>query len=214
MAKKDKKEKMIKLSSLKLNPENPRDISPENLNKLKDSISEFERMLEIRPIIIDEEKIVLGGNMRIRALKELGYKEIPEKWIKQIKDLSPEQKREFIVKDNLAYGKWDYDLLLKGWDADLLEKWGLDSAKDLVKKNVDGADDGETIEVEKSIQIEPPQEYIVILADANSIEWEQMKELLKLKIVRKGGYKKNSPFDATGIERVLKWKDMKKRMGL
>jgi hypothetical protein len=75
-------------------------------------------------------------------------------------------------------------------------------------------EDGEEIEFEQSVQIEPPQEYILIMADPNSVEWEELKEMLKLKMVSRGGYKKGSPFDASGIERVITWVDLKERLGL
>ena len=83
-------------------------------------------MMPLRPIVIDENNIILGGNMRFKALKELGYKEVPDEWIKAAKDLTEEQKKEFIVKDNVGFGNWDFDVLANEWDSDLLEGWGLD----------------------------------------------------------------------------------------
>ena len=82
--------------------------------------------MPLRPIVIDENKIILGGNMRFKALKELGYKEVPADWIKAAKDLTEEQKKEFIIKDNVGFGSWDFDVLANEWDSDLLEGWGLD----------------------------------------------------------------------------------------
>lgn len=128
---------MIKLSTLKPNPKNPRKISKENLQKLCKSIKDFERMLELRPIIIDENNIVLGGNQRLTALLKLGYKEIPENWVKKTKSLTKEEKRRFIISDNIEYGEWDEDILksddwndfeLKDFnlDIDLEMNWGDD----------------------------------------------------------------------------------------
>ena len=90
----------MKLSEIKLNDHNPRDISPEQKEKLKKSIETFPEMLEARPLIIDEKNIVLGGNMRLRVLQELGYDEVP---VKQVIDWTEAQKKEFIIKDNLSY---------------------------------------------------------------------------------------------------------------
>jgi hypothetical protein len=87
-----------------------------------------------------------------------------------------------------------------------LAEWGLD-----VPDPIDTLEEGEELELEQSVQLEPPREYIVILADPNSLEWEEIKESLKLKMVRRGGYKEGSPFDALGLERVLWWNDFKER---
>lgn len=121
------KQKTIKLSSIKPNPENPRLIKDDKFYKLLESLKTFgEKMMPLRPIVIDENNIILGGNMRFKALKELGYKEVPADWIKQAKDLTEEQKKEFIIKDNVGFGNWDFDVLANEWDSDLLEGWGLD----------------------------------------------------------------------------------------
>ncbi len=115
----------MKLSKIKLNPNNPRLIKDEKFNQLVKSIKDFPKMMKLRPIIIDTSNMVLGGNMRLKALKELGYKEIPEEWIKQADELTEDEKREFIIKDNIGFGEHDWDILVS-WDSDLLEEWGLD----------------------------------------------------------------------------------------
>ena len=117
---------MIKLSTLKPNPENPRIIKDDKFEKLVNSLKEFPQMMELRPIIVNEDNIIMGGNMRFNALIEIGHKEVPDSWVKQSKDLRPDQWHEFIIKDNLGYGQWDYDALANGWDEEELEKWGLD----------------------------------------------------------------------------------------
>lgn len=116
----------MKLSILKSNPNNPRIIKDDKFKKLVKSISEFPKMLELRPIIVDENFIVQGGNMRLKALQELKYKDIPDEWVKQVSDLSEDQKKEFIIKDNVGYGEWDYDDLANNWDVEKLVDWGLD----------------------------------------------------------------------------------------
>jgi hypothetical protein len=165
-------------------------------------------MMELRPIIIDEGNIILGGNMRYNALKHLGYKELPVEWVKQANELTEEQKQEFIVKDNVGFGEWDWDILANEWDTEKLEEWGLELP---INTKIDNLEDEETLEFEQSVQLIPPKEYILIMAEPNSEEWEQIKEALKLKMVRRGGYKEGSPFDAVSLERVLKWEDFKKR---
>lgn len=122
---------MIKLSTLKRNPKNPRQITSHKLELLKKSIQQFERMMELRPIVVDENGVALGGNMRLEALKAIGYKEIPESWVKRAEDLTDEQKREFVIKDNSGFGEWDWDALTTGdWQDAPLEEWGVNVPQD------------------------------------------------------------------------------------
>ena len=113
----------VKLSEVKSNPNNPRLIKDEKFSKLVKSIKEFPKMLEIRPIVVNDEMVVLGGNMRLKACKEAGLKEIP---IIKASDLTEEQQREFIIKDNVGFGEWDWELIANEWDAEELADWGLD----------------------------------------------------------------------------------------
>jgi hypothetical protein len=117
---------MIKLSTIKPNKKNPRFVKDEKFEKLCKSIESFaEKMMPLRPIVIDENSIILGGNMRFKALKHLGYKEIPSDWIKQANDLTEEEKNEFIIKDNVGFGDWDWQVLANEWNSEELEEWGL-----------------------------------------------------------------------------------------
>lgn len=116
----------MKIEEVKLNPINPRIIKDDKFKKLVKSIKEFPEMLEIRPIVIDENNIVLGGNMRLKACKEAGLTEIP---IIRANQLDDERKKEFILKDNQSFGEWDNNLLSE-WDKELLldsgfEEWEL-----------------------------------------------------------------------------------------
>lgn len=117
---------MIKVSTLKTNPGNPRRITPERLDLLKASITQFEKMMELRPIVVDEKNIVLGGNMRLAAIEALGLKEISEAWVKRAVGLTKAEKREFIIKDNAGFGDWDWDVLGAEWGDLPLGDWGLD----------------------------------------------------------------------------------------
>jgi hypothetical protein len=112
----------VKISEVKTNPKNPRLIKDDKFRKLVKSIQEFPQMLELRPIVVDENNIVLGGNMRLKACKEVGLKEV---FIVRANDLTEQQKDEFIVKDNVGFGEWDWDMLANEWDTDKLTDWGL-----------------------------------------------------------------------------------------
>jgi ParB-like chromosome segregation protein Spo0J len=114
---------IVKISGVKSNPNNPRIIKDDNFQKLVNSIKEFPEMMEIRPIVVNDEMIILGGNMRFKASKEAGLKEIP---IIKVSGLSEEKQREFIIKDNVSGGEWDWNDLENNWDSQKLKDWGLD----------------------------------------------------------------------------------------
>jgi ParB-like chromosome segregation protein Spo0J len=113
----------VNINEVKTNPKNPRLIKDDKFRKLVKSIQEFPEMLELRPIVVDENNIVLGGNMRLKACKEAGLKEV---FVVKADNLTELQKDEFIVKDNVGFGEWDWDMLANEWDADKLDEWGLD----------------------------------------------------------------------------------------
>jgi hypothetical protein len=199
------KTQTVPISKVKLNPNNPRLIKDDKFKKLVSSIQSFPEMLDIRPIVVNSDMVVLGGNMRLRACKEAGIKEVP---IIVADNIPEDRQAEFIIKDNVGFGEWDWEMLANEWDADLLNEWALDVPQDELIENLE---DGEEIEFEQSLQLTPPKEYILIMAEPNSDEWEEIKKDLKLKIVRRGGYKKGSAFDAVSLERVLNWKEFKER---
>jgi len=120
----------MKLSNIKVNPNNPRVIKDSKFNKLLESLREFPEMMKERPLVLvtdtDGKLMPLGGNMRLRALKELKYTDISDDWISIVDNWTDEQKRQFIVKDNLSYGEWDFDLLTAEYDKDELIEWGMD----------------------------------------------------------------------------------------
>ena len=197
---------LVSIGQVKPNENNPQIIKDYKFKKLVKSIQDFPQMLQLRPIVVNEDNVVLGGNMRLKACKEAGLKEV---YIIQAKDLTEEQQKEFIVKDNVGFGEWDWDILANEWDVDLLEDWGLDLPID---DKIDKMEEDDEIELPQSVQLEPPKEYILIMAEPNSVDWEELKETLKLKMVRRGGYKKGSGFDAVSLERVLYWDEFKKRI--
>jgi len=149
----------VKISEVKNNPKNPRLIKDDKFRKLVKSIQEFPQMLELRPIVVDENNIVLGGNMRLKACKEAGLKEV---YIVKAENLTEQQKDEFIVKDNVGFGEWDWYMLANEWDVDQLTEWGLDVWQAPVEVDYSLLDDEDLSDelndmadgVKKAIQIE------------------------------------------------------------
>ena len=155
----------LKINELKPNESNPRIIKEAKFKKLVKSIQDFPEMLELRPIILDENNIILGGNMRYKACVAAGLKEVP---VKIAKGLTEEQKEEFIVKDNVGFGEWDWDILGNEWNNEKLGEWGMDvwQPEEAVDYSVlDDLDLGSTLSekeagVKRAIQIEfEPEHY-------------------------------------------------------
>ena len=136
------KTEKIAISKIKLNPNNPRLIKDDKFAKLVQSIKDFPEMLEIRPIVVNDDMIILGGNMRFKACKEAGLKEVS---IIKVSGLSEEKQREFLIKDNVSGGEWDWQLL-NDWDALELESWGLDLPAEFVTELEAEEDDFEAPE--------------------------------------------------------------------
>ena len=197
----------VKISQIKLNPNNPRLIKDDKFKKLVKSIKDFPEMLKIRPVVVNKDMVVLGGNMRLKACKEAGLKEIP---ILKADDLTEEQQKEFIIKDNVGFGEWEWEML-SDWDSEKLEEWGLDLPLD---EQIDKLKEGEDIKIPKSLQVIPKKEYILIMADEDSIEWQELQQIFKCGLVRQGGCKIGSSSDKVGrgLERVFDLKTFKERV--
>ncbi len=114
---------LVPVTRIKANPNNPRIIKDDKFAKLVKSIKDFPEMLALRPIVVNDDMIVLGGNMRLKACKEAGLKELP---VIKASSLTEEQQREFIIKDNVGFGEWDWEMINQEWDTEQLEEWGLD----------------------------------------------------------------------------------------
>jgi len=119
--------KTAKISEIKLNPDNPRTISNKDMELLIKSLKEFPEMLHLREIVVDENMVVLGGNMRLLALQKMGVSDCQ---IRMVSGLTPEQKREFIIKDNSNFGRYDFDSLANEWSDLPLADWGVDLPED------------------------------------------------------------------------------------
>lgn len=120
----------MKLSQLKPNPANPRIIKDDKFKKLVESLRSFPEMMEKRPMVCvtdaDGKLFPLGGNMRLRAIQEIGMKDIPDTWVMIADDWTEDKRREFTIKDNVGFGEWDWDTLANEWDSGQLEEWGVD----------------------------------------------------------------------------------------
>ena len=154
----------MRLSDIKPNPDNPRTATKEDIEKLKNSITELPKMMKLRPIVVDKNNVIVGGNQRYHALQALGKTEIPDEWVARADDFTEEELKRFVVQDNVSSGSWDWDILANQYELEDLEAWGLEMP---LNEKIDDMEDGEEIEVDQSVQIEPPQEYILIMANPN-----------------------------------------------
>ena len=165
--------KLVNIREIKPNTDNPRIIKDHKFKKLVKSIQDFPEMLEKRPIVVDENMIVLGGNMRLKALLEAGVKDV---WIDVAEGWTDEQKKEFIIKDNVGFGDWDWDILANEYDPADLSNWGLDvwqPEEEVDYSILDDEDLSKELDdmlsgVKKAIQIEFLQEH-----------YEEAQELVK-----------------------------------
>lgn len=142
----------VDIRQVRPNPDNPRFIKGDKFEKLVKSIREFPQMLELRPIVVNKDMIVLGGNMRLKACEEAGIEQVP---IIFADNLTEEQQKEFIIKDNSSFGEWDWDLLANEWDVELLDDWGLDIPNfDIDDEVIDEKDLSDQLEQSFKIEID------------------------------------------------------------
>lgn len=145
----------VSISKIKPNPSNPRIIKDEKFNKLVKSIQDFPEMLELRPIVVDSDMVVLGGNMRLKACIAAGLSEVP---VIVASELTEEQKQEFIIKDNVGFGEWDWDVLANEWETADLNEWGLDLWMPQEDISLDGFFEEDPKQGEKD-----PEKYRIVL---------------------------------------------------
>ena len=112
----------LPIGKIKANPNNPRTIKDDKFFKLVQSLKDLPEMAKVRPVVVNQDMVVLGGNMRLKAMKEAGWKEAPV----EIVDWDEDKQRQFIIKDNVGFGEWDWEMLANEWDAEQLDDWGLD----------------------------------------------------------------------------------------
>jgi DNA modification methylase len=128
--------KKVAIGELKPNPNNPRIIKDDKFKKLVQSIKDLPEMAEVRPVVVNTDMVVLGGNMRLKAMREAGWKEVPI----EVVDWDEDKQRQFIIKDNVSGGEWDWEMLANEWDADELQEWGLD-LPDMQVKELEAEED-------------------------------------------------------------------------
>lgn len=181
----------ISIKKIKSNQANPRTINESMFQKLKNSIKEFPEMLETRPIVVDEDFMVLGGNMRLKACQSLNIKKV---WIYQVKDWSEDQKKEFIVKDNASFGEWDWDVLANEWEVEKLIDWGL------TIDTLDSTAEVQEPDLEFSEYLDESNNYIV-LKFHNDIDWLSAQTHFNLKSV--SSKRANGKKWSKGVGRVI-----------
>lgn len=195
--------RLAKVSEIKSNPDNPRIIKNNKFYKLVNSIKQFPKMLELRPIVVNEKMVVLGGNMRLKACKEAGLKEVP---IVMAEDLTAEEQKEFIIKDNVNFGSWDAEMLANEWDLNKLLDWGL-GATDLAIQEIEELrteqEDDEDCIYPIAPRLSEKHDYVLIMVD-NEIEYSYLKTLFNL------SDQKDYKSSKVGQGRVVTFADFKK----
>jgi hypothetical protein len=137
----------ISLGQLISNPNNPRTIRDAKFELLCANISRYPKFLSIRPLVVESRKnpIILAGNMRYRAIRELGYTEIPDTWVRYADELTPEERQAFMILDNVPFGEWDYEALANEWSVDQLQEWGLDLPSITIETPKEETEDTDTV---------------------------------------------------------------------
>jgi len=162
------KTQLTPISRIRQNPSNPRIIKDDKFGKLVKSIREFPQMLHLRPIVVNDDMVVLGGNMRLKACIEAGLTEVP---VIKATDLTEEQQQEFIIKDNVGFGEWDWDALANEWDSEKLAEWGLDNIP-----NFNGVDLSNFFEDEQEVKAD---EGFVIKLEFTEDDYREVVEAFK-----------------------------------
>ena len=168
----------VPIKKVKANKANPRIIRDDKFRKLVRSIKEFPEMLRVRPIVVNGDMETLGGNMRLKACLEAGLKEVP---VVVVEEWDEQRQKEFVIKDNLGYGEWDWDLLANEWDTEKLEEWGMDVWKGqemMMEDEMEGeGGSGELDDDKKRIYIEISQQFFEEMLDVLRYWREQDKEV-------------------------------------
>jgi ParB-like chromosome segregation protein Spo0J len=170
------------IKDIHINPNNPRYIKDERYQKLKKSIQEFPKMMKLRPIIIDDAGMILGGNMRYLAMEELGYKKIPLGWVVKASELTEKERKRFIIADNIELGEFDYDVLANEWNMEELDDWGIE----LPEVETDMEEIEEEIKEYKMIHI------LISIKLENYDEISEELEKIKDKIIGIGEYEQSA----------------------
>jgi hypothetical protein len=171
----------VLIGSVKPNPQNPRVIKNNKFQQLVKSIKDFPEMLELRPIIVNDDMVVLGGNMRLRACKDAGLEEV---YIIKASELSIEKQNEFVIKDNVNFGEWDVDVLANNFEREILLQYGLSDKEiglevDSYTKEFEDITD-EQAELPIVPRFNESYNSITIFC-SNDMDWNWLKNVLKIK---------------------------------
>jgi hypothetical protein len=169
--------KKVHISKIQENKKNPRIIKGYKFEKLVKSIKDFPKMMELRPIIVNDQNVILGGNMRYKAAVEAGLTEV---FIVQAKDLTEKQQEEFIIKDNSSFGEWDWDLLANEWEVKELSDWGLDLPKIYFDEDVEPNIDKDIFDHELDTYINAKVKQITLYFNSDDYE-ETIKDLINIR---------------------------------
>lgn len=181
----------MKISNIKPNPSNPRIIKDDKFKKLVQSLRDFPEMMEKRPMVcvtdVDGKIYPLGGNMRFRALQELKYTEIPDSWVQMADEWTEEQRKEFVIKDNVGFGEWDWGMLANEWDAQQLNDWGLEvpifdndiNLNDFFEENHEQSEKEETFDIILEFTEEEYHEAVELFSKKTGSREKIVLELLK-----------------------------------
>ena len=194
---------------------NPRKLSEEQKQKIKDSISRFGL---VDPVIVNTNKdrfgIIIGGHQRTKVSREMGFKKMPCVEL----DLTLDQEKELNIRLNKNTGAFDFELLNENFNNSDLIDWGFEDEEltNFDAVTVEDLKEGEELEIEQSLQVIPKKEYIIIMADEGSTEWDELRTIFKCQTVRQGGCQKGSTSDkaTSGLERVFDLKSFKERIGI
>jgi ParB-like chromosome segregation protein Spo0J len=185
----------VKIGTISENPDNPRIIKGDKFNKLVKSIEDFPEMLKIRPIVVNSENVILGGNMRYKASIKAGLKEVH---IIRAEGLTEDQQKEFIAKDNVGFGEWDWDALANEWDLEKLDEWGLEVP------SIEDFTGVEEQEIEFSEYLDEAHNYVVLLFDSE-VDWLSARTHFELSSVH--SKRANGKPWSKGIGRVINGAD-------
>ena len=190
----------VPLSSVKLNPNNPRTITEEDFNKLVTSLHEFPEMMELRPMVVDKNGYVIGGNMRLRALQQLKIENIPASWVKHADELTAEQVKRFVAADNLSFGKWDFDALANEYTIEELTHLGFNE-KELLAEWPSQGDIENPTAGPPDMECQPREhwDYVVFMFDSRS-DWLQLCQRMGLQQVHTSQHSEHK----IGLGRILK----------
>lgn len=200
----------MKITEIKVNPDNPQIF--DDIEALKKSIKEFPKMMELRPMIYDPiTTCVLGGNKRLTALIELGYKEIPDNWVKSADNLNDDEKKRFVIADNVGFGEWDKEILLRDYEIDVLSDWGLDleidygDSVETSNKN-EGSEDGIDYDMPVANELGFSDNYIIVTFKNND-EYNQFVEKNNIGLEKSANFKDEKLIEFE-TKRVFNYEDL------